>query len=91
MDSKLCCLEADQSFGQISELLKASCQGLVKYQLQIGSRDLTFSEEAIKIMEEASAIVERIRDRFPDLYHYLRLLIENNLQIIAGRKETSIF
>ncbi len=61
--------EADQSFGQISELLGGIMSGSSQIPTtEIGSRDLTFSEEAIKIMEEASAIVEEdTRDKFPDL------------------------
>src|SRR5215210_3641010 len=61
--------EADQSFGQISELLGGIMSGSSQIPtVEIGSRDLTFDEEALKIIEEASAIVEEdTRDKFPDL------------------------
>jgi division protein CdvB (Snf7/Vps24/ESCRT-III family) len=85
--------EADQSFGQISELLG----GIMSESSQIptteiGSRDLTFSEEAIKIMEEASAIVEEdTRDKFPDLPLSSPVDREQSSNNSGGRKETSIF
>jgi division protein CdvB (Snf7/Vps24/ESCRT-III family) len=85
--------EADQSFGQISELLG----GIMSESSQIptteiGSRDLTFSEEAIKIMEEASAIVEEdTRDKFPDLPLSSPSDREQSSNNSGGRKETSIF
>ena len=61
--------EADQSFGQISDLLGGIMSGSSQIPtVEIGSRDLTFDEEALKIIEEASAIVEEdTRDKFPDL------------------------
>src|ERR671924_1577267 len=61
--------EADQSFGQISELLGGIMSGSSQIPTaEIGSKDLTFDEEAVKIIEEASAIVEEdTRDKFPDL------------------------
>jgi division protein CdvB (Snf7/Vps24/ESCRT-III family) len=61
--------EADQSFGQISELLGGIMSGSSQMPtVEIGSRDLTFDEEALKIIEEASAIVEEnTRGKFPDL------------------------
>ena len=85
--------EADQSFGQISELLGGIMSGSSQIPTtEIGSRDLTFSEEAIKIMEEASAIVEEdTRDKFPDLplpSHVDRVQSSNDS---GGRKESSIF
>jgi division protein CdvB (Snf7/Vps24/ESCRT-III family) len=85
--------EADQSFGQISELLGGIMSGSSQIPAtEIGSRDLTFSEEAIKIMEEASAIVEEdTRDKFPDLplpSHVDRVQSSNDS---GGRKESSIF
>jgi hypothetical protein len=53
---------------------------------------LTFSEEAIKIMEEASAIVEEdTRDKFPDLPLSSPVDREQSSNGSGGRKETSIF
>jgi division protein CdvB (Snf7/Vps24/ESCRT-III family) len=85
--------EADQSFGQISELLGGIMSGSSQIPTtEIGSRDLTFSEEAIKIMEEASAIVEEdTRDKFPDLPLSSPVDREQSSNAGGGRKETSIF
>jgi division protein CdvB (Snf7/Vps24/ESCRT-III family) len=85
--------EADQSFGQISELLGGIMSGSSQIPTtEIGSRDLTFSEEAIKIMEEASAIVEEdTRDKFPDLPLSSPVDREQSPNNSGGRKETSIF
>jgi division protein CdvB (Snf7/Vps24/ESCRT-III family) len=85
--------EADQSFGQISELLGGIMSGSSQIPTtEIGSRDLTFSEEAIKIMEEASAIVEEdTRDKFPDLPLSSPSDREQSSNNSGGRKETSIF
>jgi division protein CdvB (Snf7/Vps24/ESCRT-III family) len=85
--------EADQSFGQISELLGGIMSGSSQIPTtEIGSRDLTFSEEAIKIMEEASAIVEEdTRDKFPDLPLSSPVDKEQSSNNSGGRKETSIF
>ena len=84
--------EADQSFGQISELLGGIMSGSSQIPTtEIGSRDLTFSEEAIKIMEEASAIVEEdTRDKFPDLPLSSPVDREQSSNNSGGRKETSI-
>ena len=85
--------EADQSFGQISELLGGIMSGSSQIPTtEIGSRDLTFSEEAVKIMEEASAIVEEdTRDKFPDLPLSSPVDREQSSNNRGGRKETSIF
>ena len=85
--------EADQSFGQISELLGGIMSGSSQIPTtEIGSRDLTFSEEAVKIMEEASAIVEEdTRDKFPDLPLSSPVDREQSSNTSGGRKETSIF
>jgi division protein CdvB (Snf7/Vps24/ESCRT-III family) len=85
--------EADQSFGQISELLGGIMSGSSQIPTtEIGSRDLTFGEEAIKIMEEASAIVEEdTRDKFPDLPLSSPVDREQSSNNSGGRKETSIF
>jgi division protein CdvB (Snf7/Vps24/ESCRT-III family) len=85
--------EADQSFGQISDLLGGIMAGSSQIPTtEIGSRELTFSEEAVKIMEEASAIVEEdTRDKFPDLPLSSSADREQSSDYGGGRKETSIF
>jgi division protein CdvB (Snf7/Vps24/ESCRT-III family) len=85
--------EADQSFGQISELLGGIMTGSSQIPTtEIGSRELTFSEEAVKIMEEASAIVEEdTRDKFPDLPLSSSADREQSSDYGGGRKETSTF
>jgi division protein CdvB (Snf7/Vps24/ESCRT-III family) len=85
--------EADQSFGQISELLGGIMSGSSQIPTtEIGSRELTFSEEAVKIMEEASAIVEEdTRDKFPDLPLSSSANREQSSDYGDGRKETSTF
>ena len=85
--------EADQSFGQISDLLGGIMAGSSQIPTtEIGSRELTFSEEAVKIMEEASAIVEEdTRDKFPDLPLSSSVDREQSSDYGGGRKETSIF
>jgi division protein CdvB (Snf7/Vps24/ESCRT-III family) len=85
--------EADQSFGQISDLLGGIMAGSSQIPTtEIGSRELTFSEEAVKIMEEASAIVEEdTRDKFPDLPISSSADREQSSDYGGGRKETSIF
>ena len=85
--------EADQSFGQISELLGGIMSGSSQIPtVEIGSRDLTFDEEALKIIEEASAIVEEdTRDKFPDLPLSSPVDREQSSNNSGGRKETSIF
>jgi division protein CdvB (Snf7/Vps24/ESCRT-III family) len=85
--------EADQSFGQISDLLGGIMAGSSQIPTtEIGSREMTFSEEAVKIMEEASAIVEEdTRDKFPDLPLSSSADREQSSDYGGGRKETSIF
>ena len=85
--------EADQSFGQISDLLGGIMSGSSQMATdEIGTKELTFDEEAIKIIEEASAIVEEdTKDKFPDLplsSPAERMQSSNNN---GGRKETSIY
>ena len=85
--------EADQSFGQISDLLGGIMSGSSQMvTTEVGTKELTFDEEAIKIIEEASAIVEEdTRDKFPDLPMSStadRMQSSNNN---GGRKETSIY
>jgi division protein CdvB (Snf7/Vps24/ESCRT-III family) len=85
--------EADQSFGQISELLGGIMSGSSQLPTaEIGSKDLTFDEEAIKIIEEASAIVEEdTRDKFPDLPLSSPADRAQSSNAGGGRKETSIY
>jgi division protein CdvB (Snf7/Vps24/ESCRT-III family) len=85
--------EADQSFGQISELLGGIMSGSSQIPTaEIGSKDLTFDEEAIKIIEEASAIVEEdTRDKFPDLPLSSPADRVQSSNASGGRKETSIY
>jgi division protein CdvB (Snf7/Vps24/ESCRT-III family) len=85
--------EADQSFGQISELLGGIMSGSSQIPTaEIGSKDLTFDEEAIKIIEEASAIVEEdTRDKFPDLPVSSLADRVQSSNAGGGRKETSIY
>lgn len=85
--------EADQSFGQISDLLGGIMSGSSQMATtEVGTKELTFDEEAIKIIEEASAIVEEdTRDKFPDLPMSStaeRMQSSNNN---VGRKETSMY
>ena len=85
--------EADQSFGQISELLGGIMSGSSQIPtVEIGSRDLSFDEEAVKIIEEASAIVEEdTRDKFPDLPLSSPADRAQSSDTTSGRKETSMF
>jgi division protein CdvB (Snf7/Vps24/ESCRT-III family) len=85
--------EADQSFGQISELLGGIMSGSSQISTaKIGSKDLTLDEEAIKIIEEASAIVEEdTRDKFPDLPLSPPADRVQSSNAGGGRKETSIY
>lgn len=85
--------EADQSFGQISDLLGGIMSGSSQMATtEVGTKELTFDEEAIKIIEEASAIIEEdTRDKFPDLPMSStaeRMQSSNNN---GGRKETSMY
>ena len=85
--------EADQSFGQISELLGGIMSGSSQIPtVEIGSRDLTFDEEALKIIEEASAVVEEdTRDKFPDLPLSSPADRAQSSDTTSGRKETSMY
>jgi division protein CdvB (Snf7/Vps24/ESCRT-III family) len=85
--------EADQSFGQISDLLGGIMSGSNQMTTaEVGTKELRFDEEAIKIIEEASAIVEEdTRDKFPDLpipSPAERMLSSDNND---GRRETSMY
>lgn len=60
---------ADQSFGQISDLLGNIMSGTGQIPSpEIASGTLSLDDEAVKIIEEATAVVEEnTRDKFPDL------------------------
>jgi division protein CdvB (Snf7/Vps24/ESCRT-III family) len=83
--------EADQSFGQISELLggimsgssqMASSSGMVG----AGFSSISLDEEAVDIMQEASAIVEdNTRGKFPDL----QLSTDNSIKPGQSRTQAS--
>lgn len=85
--------EADQSFGQISDLLGGIMSGSSQMAtIEVGTKELTFDEEAIKIIEEASAIVEEdTRDKFPDLPMSSTAERMQSSDSNGGRKETSIY
>jgi division protein CdvB (Snf7/Vps24/ESCRT-III family) len=85
--------EADQSFGQISDLLGGIMSGSSQMATtEVGTKELTFDEEAIKIIEEASAIVEEdTRDKFPDLPMSSTTERMQSSDSNGGRKETSIY
>ena len=85
--------EADQSFGQISDLLGGIMSGSSQMATtEVGTKELTFDEEAIKIIEEASAIVEEdTRDKFPDLPMSSTAERMQSSNDNGGRKETSMY
>ena len=85
--------EADQSFGQISDLLGGIMSGSSQMATaEIGTKELTFDEEAIKIIEEASAIVEEdTKDKFPDLPLSSPAERTQSSNNNGGRKETSMY
>lgn len=60
---------ADQSFGQISDLLGNIMSGTGQIPSpEIASGTISLDDEAVKIIEEATAVVEEnTRDKFPDL------------------------
>ena len=76
--------EADQSFGQISDLLGS----IMTDSGQISNTEINgfnggLNEDSMKIIEEATAIVEQnMKDKFPDLP-------TSNLE--SGRAETSMY
>jgi division protein CdvB (Snf7/Vps24/ESCRT-III family) len=60
--------EADQSFGQISDLMST----IMNDSSQIPNTEISgtgmISEDSMKILEEASMVVEQsMKDKFPDL------------------------
>ena len=83
--------EADQSFGQISELLGGIMSGSSQMastseMVGAGAASISLDEEAVDIMQEASAIVEEnTRDKFPDL----QLSTNNSIKPGHSRTQTS--
>ena len=83
--------EADQSFGQISELLGGIMSGSSQMastseMVGAGVSSISLDEEAVDIMQEASAIVEEnTRDKFPDL----QLSTDNSIKPGQSRTQTS--
>jgi division protein CdvB (Snf7/Vps24/ESCRT-III family) len=76
--------EADQSFGQISDLLGSimTDSGQIS-DTEINGFNGGLNEDSMKIIEEATAIVEQnMKDKFPDLP-------TSNLE--SGRAETSMY
>jgi division protein CdvB (Snf7/Vps24/ESCRT-III family) len=83
--------EADQSFGQISELLGGIMSGSSQMassseMVGTGASSISLDEEAVDIMQEASAIVEEnTRGKFPDL----QLSTDNSTKPGQSRTQTS--
>jgi division protein CdvB (Snf7/Vps24/ESCRT-III family) len=83
--------EADQSFGQISELLGGIMSGSSQMassseMVGAGVSSISLDEEAVDIMQEASAIVEEnTRGKFPDL----QLSTDNSTKPGQSRSQTS--
>ena len=83
--------EADQSFGQISELLGGIMSGSSQMassseMVGAGVSSISLDEEAVDIMQEASAIVEEnTRGKFPDL----QLSTDNSIKPVQSRTQTS--
>ena len=83
--------EADQSFGQISELLGGIMSGSSQMassseMVGTGASSISLDEEAVDIMQEASAIVEEnTRGKFPDL----QLSTDNVIKPGQSRTQTS--
>ena len=89
--------EADQSFGQISELLGGIMSGSSQMAssseiVGAGVSSISLDEEAVDIMQEASAIVEEdTRDKFPDLPLSSLADRAQSSDTTSGRKETSMY
>jgi division protein CdvB (Snf7/Vps24/ESCRT-III family) len=83
--------EADQSFGQISELLGGIMSGSSQMassseMVGAGVSSVSLDEEAVDIMQEASAIVEEnTRGKFPDL----QVSTDNAIKPGQSRTQTS--
>jgi division protein CdvB (Snf7/Vps24/ESCRT-III family) len=77
--------EADQSFGQISDLLSS----IMNDSSQIPNTEISgtgmISEDSMKILEEASMVVEQsMKDKFPDLP-------SSSAEVDQESSETSIY
>ncbi|HJR47284.1 MAG TPA: hypothetical protein VJ799_03930, partial [Nitrososphaeraceae archaeon] len=82
--------EADQSFGQISDLLggimSGSSQMATDEMLGAGISSISLDEEAVNIMQEATTIVEEsTRGKFPDL----RLSADDEIELDQSKKQAS--
>jgi division protein CdvB (Snf7/Vps24/ESCRT-III family) len=83
--------EADQSFGQISELLGGIMSGSSQIassseMLGAGVSSISLDEEAVDIMQEATTVVEEsTRDKFPDL----QLSNDSEIKMGQGKKQAS--
>jgi division protein CdvB (Snf7/Vps24/ESCRT-III family) len=82
--------EADQSFGQISDLLggimSGSSQMATAEMLGAGISSISLDEEAVNIMQEATTIVEEsTRGKFPDL----RLSADDEIELDQSKKQAS--
>jgi division protein CdvB (Snf7/Vps24/ESCRT-III family) len=80
--------EADQSFGQISELLGGIMSGSSQMPssseiLGAGVSSMSLDEEAVDIMQEATTIIEEnTRGKFPDLQ------LSNDTEVKSGQSKT---
>jgi division protein CdvB (Snf7/Vps24/ESCRT-III family) len=83
--------EADQSFGQISELLGGIMSGssqMASSSEVLGAEvsSISLDEEAVDILQEATAIVEEsTRDKFPDL----QLPTDSEIKSSQGKTQAS--
>ena len=82
--------EADQSFGQISDLLggimSGSSQMATAEMLGAGISSISLDEEAVNIMQEATTIVEEsTRGKFPDL----QLSADDEIELDQSKKQAS--
>ncbi|HKG71414.1 MAG TPA: hypothetical protein VKA87_05915 [Nitrososphaeraceae archaeon] len=82
--------EADQSFGQISDLLggimSGSSQMATAEMLGGGISSISLDEEAVNIMQEATTIVEEsTRGKFPDL----QLSADDEIELDQSKKQAS--
>jgi division protein CdvB (Snf7/Vps24/ESCRT-III family) len=83
--------EADQSFGQISELLGGIMSGSSQMTssseaLKAEASTISLDEEAVDILQEATAIVEEsTRGKFPDL----QLPTDSEIKSSPGKTQAS--
>jgi division protein CdvB (Snf7/Vps24/ESCRT-III family) len=78
--------QADQSFGQISDLVGSIMSGSSQIpSTRIDGGSMSLDEEAINIIEEASSMVEEnTKDKFPDLP-----LSDNGIKSTHGKTQAS--